>query len=144
MNSPSPADSLRLASVAVPLSTPLRNLSLTLALTTLAFWLFAHLWGYTGYDILIVGMGWPHVLFGFAFYFAKVLRGEPGARFFFLTNSLLTLAICTVHYFYIIVGFIYIYFLYHAFRDEVFIYLMRFSSICRLGPAMTGAAAYLR
>lgn len=68
-------------------------------------------------------MGWPHVILGFLFFFGKVLRGEANMRRAFAMLGLLTLAIWIVHYNYAITGLIYLYFLYHAFRDEIFVFL---------------------
>src|SRR5258707_12703428 len=67
-------------------------------------------------------MGWPHIILGFLFNFGKVLRGETRARFSFGFLALLTLVLWTLHYSYMITGFISIYFTYHVFRDEVSIY----------------------
>jgi hypothetical protein len=104
------------------MSLALRNLCLTLALTIGALALVGYVWKQTGYEMLIVAMGWPHVVLGFLFYFGKVLRGEGNTRSIFLLLALLTLALWAAHYAYTITGFISIYFTYHVFRDEVFIY----------------------
>lgn len=106
-----------------PISAPLRNLCLTFALTICSFAIIGAVWEQTGYEMLIVAMGWPHVILGFLFYFGKVLRGQDKARSSFLLLALLTLAIWALHYHYAITGLIYVYFLYHAFRDEIFVYL---------------------
>src|SRR6266566_193012 len=105
------------------LSLPLRNTLLTLILTvaTLAFGGFT--WREQGYEMLIVTMGWPHVILGFVFYFGRVMRDERAARPAFLFLGLLTIALWIIHYNYVITGLIYLYFLYHAFRDEIFVYL---------------------
>jgi len=105
------------------LSIPLRNLLITLALTIGTLALAGYLWRDQGYEILIVTMGWPHVLLGFVFYFGRVRRGEASARAAFPMLALLTLLIWTLHYNYTITGLIYLYFLYHAFRDEIFVFL---------------------
>ncbi len=105
------------------MSLALRNLSLTLALTLTALALVGYVWKQTGYEMLIVAMGWPHVIVGFLFFFGKVLRGEGSARQAFFLLAALTLIIWTTHYVFSITGLIYIYFLYHAFRDEIFVYL---------------------
>lgn len=104
------------------MSLALRNLSLTLALTLGALALVGYVWKQTGYEMLIVAMGWPHVILGFLFFFGKVLRGEARARQAFFLLAALTLLIWAVHYFYAITALIYVYFLYHAFRDEIFVY----------------------
>jgi len=104
------------------MSAALRNLLLTFALAVASLALAGLLGRTSGYEMLIVAMGWPHIILGFIFYFGKVLRGEWHARSIFLLLALLTLALWTAHYAYTITGFISIYFTYHVFRDEVFIY----------------------
>lgn len=101
---------------------PARNLLLTFALTILALAGSGVLWGSLGYQILIVAMGWPHIILGFMFYFGRVLRGEWRARSTFALLFVCTLALWLAHYAYVITGFIAVYFTYHVFRDEVFIY----------------------
>ncbi len=105
------------------MSLALRNLLLTLALTLTALALVGYVWKQTGYEMLIVAMGWPHVILGFLFFFGKVLRGEGSARLAFFVLAALTLIVWTTHYVFNITGIIYVYFLYHAFRDEIFVYL---------------------
>lgn len=105
------------------MSLALRNLCLTLLLTLTALALVGYVWKQTGYEMLIVAMGWPHVILGFLFSFGKVLRGEGSARPAFLLLAALTLIIWTAHYVFSITALIYVYFLYHAFRDEIFVYL---------------------
>jgi hypothetical protein len=105
-----------------PISVPLRNLGLTFALALTSLALAGALWGSSGYEMLIVAMGWPHIILGFLFYFGKVIKGELRARSYFLMLALLTLILWSVHYSYTITGFISVYFTYHVFRDEVFIY----------------------
>ncbi|MEK6281828.1 MAG: hypothetical protein AABN95_15855 [Acidobacteriota bacterium] len=102
---------------------PLRNLFITLSLTVASLTLAGYFWKQTGYEMLIVAMGWPHVILGFVFYFGRVIRGEAEARPSFLILALLTLTIWLVHFNYAITGLIYLYFLYHAFRDEIFVFL---------------------
>ncbi len=106
-----------------PLSVALRNVFASLALSVLTLAAVGSFWREQGYEILIVAMGWPHVLLGFSFFFGRVLRGEQDSRLTFLLLALATLAICIVHYFYSITGLIYLYFLFHLFRDEIFVYL---------------------
>ncbi len=106
-----------------PLSVPLRNLSLTLALTVATLAIAGFFAREQGYEMAIVTMGWPHVILGFVFFFGKVLRGEANMRRALAMLGLLTLAIWIVHYNYTITGLIYLYFLYHAFRDEIFVFL---------------------
>lgn len=106
-----------------PMSAPLRNLALTLALTFSSLALVGLTWGGTGYEMLIVAMGWPHVILGFLFYFGKVLRGDAGARSAFIFLVGVTLVFWLLHYLFALTALIYLYFLYHAFRDEISIYL---------------------
>lgn len=105
------------------MSVALRNLFLTFALSIGSLALVGYVWKQTGYEMLIVAMGWPHVILGFLFFFGKVLRGERQARLAFCLLAVLTLLIWSAHYLYAITGLIYVYFLYHAFRDEIFVYL---------------------
>jgi hypothetical protein len=100
-----------------------RNLALTFALTLLALWAVGAWRGAMGYEMLIVAMGWPHVLLGFVFFLGKVLRGEAGARRRFVVLSAATLVWWGAHYAWGVAALVYVYFLYHAFRDEVFVYL---------------------
>jgi hypothetical protein len=106
-----------------PLSVPLRKTLLTLFLTIGTLALSGFIWREQGYEMLIVAMGWPHVILGFTFYFGRVMRGEANTRSTFLLLALLTTALWIIHYNYLITGLIYLYFLYHAFRDEIFVYL---------------------
>ena len=120
-------------SVAEKLTTPtvpqaslgvaLRNILASLALTLITLTLSGSIWREQGYEMLIVAMGWPHVLLGFSFFFGRVLRGERDSRTTFLLLAFATLAICAIHYRYAITGLIYLYFLFHLFRDEIFVYL---------------------
>jgi hypothetical protein len=106
-----------------PLSVALRNIFASLALTILTLALTGSIWREQGYEMLIVAMGWPHLLLGFAFFFGRVLRGEQDSRLTFLILALVTATICAIHYRYSITGLIYLYFLFHLFRDEIFVYL---------------------
>lgn len=106
-----------------PLGIALRNIFASLALTILTLALVGSIWREQGYEMLIVAMGWPHVLLGFAFFFGRVLRGEKDSRLTFLLLASVTAAICAIHYGYSITGLIYLYFLFHLFRDEIFVYL---------------------
>jgi hypothetical protein len=106
-----------------PLGIALRNILLSLALTIVTLALAGSRWREQGYEMLIVAMGWPHVLLGFSFFFGRVLRGERDSRPTLLLLAFATLAICAIHYRYPITGLIYLYFLFHLFRDEIFVYL---------------------
>ena len=101
----------------------LRNTLLTLSLTIVTLALTGIIWREQGYEMLIVTMGWPHVILGFAFYFGRVMRGEANARTSLVFLLFLTLALWVIHYNYAVTGLIYLYFLYHAFRDEIFVFL---------------------
>lgn len=106
-----------------PLSVALRNILLSLALSVVSLAVVGYFWREQGYEMLIVAMGWPHVLLGFSFFLGRVLRGEAGSRTVFVFLGLVTIAICALHYHYSITGLIYLYFLFHLFRDEIFVYL---------------------
>jgi hypothetical protein len=93
------------------------------------------LWGKPGTDLVVVGLGWPHVILGFLFYFNKVLKNEGSQRSAFVWLMVLTLAIGAVHYQWPITSLIYLYFSYHAFRDEIFIYFKRLTGQ-RFGGAL--------
>ena len=106
-----------------PWHVPVRNLGVTFALTLLTLWAAGAWRGAVGYEMLIVAMGWPHVLLGFIFFLGKVARGEKGARARCVWLTLVTLGWWAAHYTWGVAALIYVYFLYHAFRDEVFVYL---------------------
>jgi len=95
------------------------------ALTAASLAAANHWWGKTGSDVVVVGLGWPHVILGFLFYFNKVLKNERSQRSAFLWLMVLTVAIGAVHYHRPITSLIYLYFSYHAFRDEIFMYFKR-------------------
>jgi|GEM_PF-2066959 len=113
----------RVESTQASLGIALRNIFASLALTILTLALTGSIWREQGYEMLIVAMGWPHVLLGFSFFFGRALRGETDSRLTFLLLALATAAICVTHYYYSITGLIYLYFLFHLFRDEIFVYL---------------------
>ena len=117
------AERVTIPSVQAPLSVALRNIFASLTLTILTLALTGSIWREQGYEMLIVAMGWPHVLLGFAFFFGRVLRGEQDSRLTFLLLALATVTIWAIHYHYSITGLIYLYFLFHLFRDEIFVYL---------------------
>ena len=123
MSSASLAEKFVAPSTAAPLSVPLRNLLLTLALTVATLAVVGFLAREQGYEMVIVTMGWPHVILGFVFYLGRVIRGEARTREVFAVLALATAAIWIVHYNFAITGLIYLYFLYHAFRDEIFVFL---------------------
>jgi len=120
------AENLAVPDVLVPqasLGVALRNILVSLTLSILTLALTGWIWREQGYEMLIVAMGWPHVLLGFSFFFGRVLRGERDSRTTLFLLALATLAICVIHYHYNITGLIYLYFLFHLFRDEIFVYL---------------------
>jgi hypothetical protein len=120
------AEKLNVTSVEAPqasLGVAMRNILASLAFSILTLALTGSIWREQGYEMLIVAMGWPHVLLGVSFFLGRVLRGEGDSRPNFLLLALATIAICAVHYHYSITGLIYLYFLFHLFRDEIFVYL---------------------
>src|SRR6185503_1370649 len=112
MSSVSDAEKLFGTGTPAPLVVPLRNLFCTLALTVATLALAGFLAREQGYEMVIVTMGWPHVILGFIFFFGKVVRGEANMRRAFAMLGVLTLAIWIVHYNFAITGLIYLYFLY--------------------------------
>src|SRR4051812_15836902 len=119
MSSLATAESLTIEATPARTSLALRNLVLTFTLAVVSLAIAGLLRRSMGYEMLIVAMGWPHIILGFLFYFGKVLRGEWHARPSFFILALLTLILWATHYAYTITGFISIYFTYHVFRDEV-------------------------
>lgn len=123
------AEDLAVPSVEAPpapqasLAVALRNILASLGLTVLTLALTGSIWREQGYEMLIVAMGWPHVLLGFAFFSGRVLRGEKDSRPTFLILAIATVMLWAIHYRYAITGLIYLYFLFHLFRDEIFVYL---------------------
>src|SRR6266704_6936121 len=110
MSSPAIAEKLVVPSAQTSMSLPVRNLCLTFLLTLIVIAIVGSVWGTTGYEMLIVSMGWPHVILGFLFYFGKVLRGEWRARSSFVFLAFCTLALWFAHYAYTITAFIAVYF----------------------------------
>jgi hypothetical protein len=107
------------------LNATLGRFVLTYVLTAGALAGFGLLWGEPGFEMLVVAMGWPHVLLGLLFYSRKLApQGSPYRRPFFAL-LLLTLAISIAHTLVAITTFIYLYFVFHAFRDEIFMYRKR-------------------
>ncbi len=102
---------------------PVRNLLLTISLTAVSFTIFGYFWKDRGFELLVVGMGWAHVTLGFLFFFGRVARKEAGSKELFLFLSFLAVVLLSLHYWINLTFFIFIFFLFHAFRDEVAIYL---------------------
>lgn len=119
----------------VPLPRVYSRFLLAFLLTVASFAAVVALWGPGADKLLIVGMGWPHVLLGFVFYFNKVLKGEGARRSHFFLLIALTLAISLVHYWQPILTLILLYFAYHAYRDEIMMYYVRRSGGRPPGPA---------
>ena len=101
---------------------PVRNLVLSLILTAVLLAAAGWVWGRPGYDILLVGVGWPHILLGFFSYGLKLRRGET-ARLFFPAGLALFAVIAWLHHEYLLLTFIQMLFVFHALRDEISIYL---------------------
>ncbi len=99
-----------------------RNLGLSLILTCLLFAVARWAWGQPGYDVLLVGVGWPHILLGF---FSACLRLRSGetSRLFFPGGLALFAAIAWLHHEFLLLTFIQVLFVFHAVRDEISIYL---------------------
>ena len=72
--------------------------------------------------MLIVAMGWPHVLLRVSVLLCRVARRTERPTFVPAADDA-DPHVWVIHYNYLITGLIYIYFLYHAFRDEIFVYL---------------------
>jgi len=114
--------------------TLLSGFIISYVLTVLSIALARYLWGTAGFDLVIVGLGWPHVILGFLFYANKIVKNEGRQRVSFYWLMALTLAISFVHTLRPITGLIYMYFVYHAFRDEIFIYYQRLTRHRYAGP----------
>jgi len=97
-----------------------RPVIITLGLTLVAIILMYSLWSSLGYKMLMLGLGWPHVILGFVFYSALLWRAMPalgllcdaGAADPGDLDRALRLRHCAL---------IYVYFLYHAFRDDILV-----------------------
>jgi hypothetical protein len=121
----------------------LRPVLITLVLTLVAISLMYALWSSLGYRMLMLGLGWPHVILGFVFYFGAIVRGDARTRIAFVMLVLLTLAIWTVHYVYDIAALIYVYFLYHAFRDDILVSVWKNARQGRMSLALDAGAIVL-
>lgn len=107
------------------LNAPLAKFLLTYALTVGGLLAFGYVWGEAGFGMLVVAMGWPHVLLGFLFYSRRITRRGSPHRFPFFLLLVLTLAISFIHSLVAITTAIYLYFVFHAFRDEILIFRQR-------------------
>lgn len=101
---------------------PVLNLSITLLLTAVALSLFSLFSNQTGFEPLIVALGWAHVVLAILFIVGRAIRNEPGVRTNLILLSAMTAVLFTAHYLVNIVYVIFSLFLFHAFRDELFIY----------------------
>jgi hypothetical protein len=123
------AEKLTATSIAVPqasLGVAFRNIVASLSLSILTLALTGWIWREQGYEMLIVAMGWPHVLLGFSFFFGRVLRGERDSRTTLLLLALATLAICVIHY-----------------RYSIY-FVTRSSFTCRRGRAINTFPKFMR
>ena len=94
-------------------------------LTVSSLALAGYLWGKPGFNLVLVAMGWPHVFLGLIFNINRLTGSDVRYRMIFLGLVGLTLAIAFVHSIWPITTLIYLYFVFHAFRDEIFIYHQR-------------------
>jgi len=124
-------------------ATDVRPVIITLGLTLVAIILMYSLWSSLGYKMLMLGLGWPHVILGFVFYFGAIVRGNARTRIAFVMLVLLTLAIWTAHYVYDIAALIYVYFLYHAFRDDILVSVWKGARQGRMSHALDAGAIVL-
>jgi hypothetical protein len=94
-------------------------------LTVSSLALAGFLWGKPGFNLVVVAMGWPHVFLGLIFNLNRLTSSDLRYRMIFLGLVGLTFAIAVVHSIWPITTVIYLYFVFHAFRDEIFIYHQR-------------------
>ena len=103
----------------------LKGFTISYLLTLSSLAITGRLWGKAGFDLLVVAMGWPHVMLGFLFHLNRMLRKGSRQQWILLGLLGLTLAICIVHSLHSLTTLVYLYFVFHAFRDEIFIYHQR-------------------
>ena len=103
----------------------LKGFLISYALTALSLAAAGKVWGKAGFDLVVVGMGWPHLVFGFAFQVNGIVRKGHRQQAIFLGLVGLTVAVCVVHSLHSLTTLIYLYFVFHAFRDEIFMYHQR-------------------
>src|SRR5690348_11224615 len=70
---------------------------LTYSLTAFSLAVGTMLWGKIGGDLIVVAMGWPHVLLGLLFNINKMKGADIKSQLSFLGLLVLTLAIWFVH-----------------------------------------------
>lgn len=105
-----------------------RGLLLTYTLTLLSLVLVGSLWGKVGFNLLIVAMGWPHVGFGLLFNLRRLGHSEIRAQVSFGYLLIVAIVIGFVHSQIPMTTVIYLYFVFHALRDEILIYHHRSTS----------------
>jgi hypothetical protein len=104
---------------------PLLGFLLTYLLTVGSLVTAGILWNKPGFDLLVVAMGWPHVLLGLAFNLKRLGLADRKAHLFFGGLLLITITIGIAHSLISLTSMIYLYFVIHAFRDEIYIYHQR-------------------
>lgn len=102
-----------------------RGLFLTYGLTVFSLLLVGSLWGKVGFNLLIVAMGWPHVVFGLLFNLRRLAHAEIRSQVSFGYMLIVAATIGFVHSQIPMTTVIYLYFVFHALRDEIFIYHQR-------------------
>jgi hypothetical protein len=122
MSAPSIAGYLSLNATEGSPGLPLRNLFITLTLTSLALAAAGVYWGPNGYNALVVALGWPHLLLAFFFGMGRIFRRDGRTIVFSCLLGLATVLIATLYFYYAITDLIAFYFLFHITRDEVFIF----------------------
>lgn len=100
------------------------SVGLSLILTGVLLASAGLVWGHSGYDILLVGIGWPHILLGLVGYGVKLRNGDV-SRLFFLVGIALWSLIAWLHHEFLLLALIQMLFVFHAVRDEISIYLRR-------------------
>src|SRR5262249_2272643 len=118
-------------------ASPWRAFVLTYVLTAVSLMMAATLSGRPGADLLVVALGWPHVILGFLFGFRKVIRSNGRAVYLALIG--LSAVIGLVHVLRPMPTVIYLYFVFHAFRDEIAIYRQRSTGHLFRGRVFDGA-----
>jgi hypothetical protein len=101
---------------------PFQGFLTAYVLTIVSLAMAAHFWGKVGFDLLVVALGWPHILLGLAFNLNRISRADLRSQVMFGGLLVLTLAIAVGHSLAPITTLIYLYFVFHALRDEIYIY----------------------
>lgn len=94
-------------------------------LTVFSLAIAGYFWGKPGFNLVVVAMGWPHVFLGLIFNVNRLSGSDVRYRRIFLGLIALTVGIGLYHSIWPITTVIYLYFVFHAFRDEIFIYHQR-------------------